>query len=101
MNSQESDRATARDPIGLRSLLVFMFVAAAILSLVKLLTPAAHWSWRLGVAAYFTALAAYAVLRVPYVLRRVRRIIRQRQQVLEEREQLAAMAARRRNEPPA
>ncbi len=100
MNAQESDRPTARDPIGLRSLLLFMFVTAAILSLVKLLTPAAHWSWRLGVAGYFTALAAYAVLRVPYVLKRVRRTIRKRQQVLEERQQLAAMASRRRHETP-
>ena len=61
----------------------------------------AHWHWRLAVAAYFTVLAAYVVLRTPYLLRRVRRAIRQRREVLEERQQLAAMASRRRNDPPA
>ncbi len=108
MNLQGDDRPAGRDPLGatppfqfsIRSMLILMLVCAVILSLVKLLAPAAGVRWRLLVAAYFMTVATYVVLRAPYVWRRVRRAVEQRQEVLEEREQLAAMASRRRNQPP-
>jgi hypothetical protein len=107
MNLQEGDRPTAGDPRGdtppfqftVRSLLILMFLWAAILALIKLAVPTARVRWGLLVAAYFMTLATYVVLRAPYLWRRVRRAIQQRQEVLEERRQLAAMADRRKERP--